>query len=539
MLLRNISIGSRTTLSFGFFFIVLLAVGLFSWRQLASIQHDADQMENNWLASIAALGDATEDIYGVRVNALRVMTADTQAKRAEYQGILNTHKKEFDQDISTYEALISTPEEQRLFDIFAKAKNTYFAAETRAVGNVVQGNPPVAEDVDVMNKSASEMVEHLRVLKKLNREGAHLAGQTAHASYINSLWMLAMTIASMAVLIIIASIIITRSIQNPIAQALSLAQRIADGQLNNTVEIEGKDEAAQLLVALKAMQDSLRNIVTKIQSSSGDLSQRAEQISVATNQSLIGLEKQNDQIQLAATAVNELTAAIEDVANNAASTSDASSESARAVNQGKQLVSKTMEEIRKLVSDIDDTSDNLGHLSEKAMNISKVLDVIRAVSEQTNLLALNAAIEAARAGEQGRGFAVVADEVRSLAQRTQESAREIELMVSEVQQGASSAVTSMANSTRRATTTLQSSEEADMALASIMESVNLINERNLLIASAAEEQATVAKEVDVNLVTISDIAKETEFAGKETGEAVTTLVSLAQSLSVEVASFKL
>ncbi|WP_372241933.1 methyl-accepting chemotaxis protein [Pseudomonas sp. C2B4] len=239
------------------------------------------------------------------------------------------------------------------------------------------------------------------------------------------------------------------------------------------------------------------------------------------------MQRQNNEIEQAATAVNEMTAAVEEVARNAASASESAQMSERSTRTGSDRVAETVKAIQNLTSTVVKTSDEVEGLASKAQNISKVLDVIRAIAEQTNLLALNAAIEAARAGDQGRGFAVVADEVRALAHRTQESTKEIESMIAGIQSGAEQAVLAMSHSCANAQDTLGIAQEAGAALADIAKSITEINERNFLIATASEEQAQVARSVDTNLVSIRDLSIQTSSGASQTATASNELSKLA------------
>ncbi|WP_420902096.1 methyl-accepting chemotaxis protein [Pseudomonas chlororaphis] len=240
---------------------------------------------------------------------------------------------------------------------------------------------------------------------------------------------------------------------------------------------------------------------------------------------------------MAATAVNEMTSAVEEVARNASSTSDASSASEQAAKQGRERVLDTVQAIRMMGAEVENTSALVSGLAKKALDISKVLDVIRGIAEQTNLLALNAAIEAARAGDLGRGFAVVADEVRALAHRTQESTQEIELMIINIQGGTGEAVDAMSNTSIRARDMQDIAEAAGVALNEIAERVGQINERTLVIASASEEQAQVAREVDRNLVNIRDISLQTSDGASQTAAASHELSQLANDLNGMVTRF--
>ncbi|WP_420793055.1 methyl-accepting chemotaxis protein [Pseudomonas graminis] len=286
------------------------------------------------------------------------------------------------------------------------------------------------------------------------------------------------------------------------------------------------------------MQSKLRDTLQRISGSATQLASAAEELNAVTDESARGLSQQNNEIEQAATAVNQMTSAVEEVARNAVSTSEASKNATTSASDGRDLVQETVGAIERMSADVQSTSTLIGNLADESRDIGKVLDVIRGLADQTNLLALNAAIEAARAGEAGRGFAVVADEVRALAHRTQQSTSEIERMIGSIQGGTEQAVNSMRSSTERAESTLNIAKGAGLALDTINSAVVEINERNLVIASAAEEQAQVAREVDRNLVNIRDLSTQSATGANQTSAASNELSRLAVDLNGMVARFK-
>ncbi|WP_372237895.1 methyl-accepting chemotaxis protein [Pseudomonas sp. LP_7_YM] len=250
-------------------------------------------------------------------------------------------------------------------------------------------------------------------------------------------------------------------------------------------------------------------------------------------------DRQNGQIDQAATAVTQMSAAVEEVARNATSTSESARQSSEAAKAGNGKVTLTLTAMKQLTAQVQSTSEQVQNVANQAQDIAEVVSVIRAIAEQTNLLALNAAIEAARAGEQGRGFAVVADEVRALAHRTQESTKKIEQMIAAIQSGTQGAVDSMQLSSVQAHDTYEIAQEAGQALEEIMNAVRLIEERNLQIATASEEQAYVAREVDRNLVSIRDLSGETEQGTRQILHASQQMSGLAVNLEGMVKKFRL
>ncbi|WP_431607606.1 methyl-accepting chemotaxis protein [Pseudomonas rhodesiae] len=287
------------------------------------------------------------------------------------------------------------------------------------------------------------------------------------------------------------------------------------------------------------MQTKLRDTLQRIAGSASQLASAAEELNAVTDESARGLTRQNNEIEQAATAVNEMTSAVEEVARNAVSTSEASRNATASAGDGRDLVQETVSAIERMSGDVQATATLIGDLATESRDIGKVLDVIRGLADQTNLLALNAAIEAARAGEAGRGFAVVADEVRALAHRTQQSTSEIERMIGSIQAGTEHAVDSMRNSTERAESTLNIAKGAGLSLETINSAVVEINERNLVIASAAEEQAQVAREVDRNLVNIRDLSVQSATGASQTSAASGELSRLAVDLNGMVGRFRL
>ncbi|WP_371924122.1 methyl-accepting chemotaxis protein [Pseudomonas sp. R9.37] len=285
------------------------------------------------------------------------------------------------------------------------------------------------------------------------------------------------------------------------------------------------------------MQSDLRETIHQITDSSNQLASAAEELSAVTEESTRALHEQNGEIEQAATAVNQMTAAVDEVARNAISTADASRDGDAMAGNGRGHVMDTVESIALLAEEVTSATEEIQSLADSVQHITKVLDVIRAIAEQTNLLALNAAIEAARAGEAGRGFAVVADEVRALAHRTQQSTQEIEQMVSGVQKGSAQAVSVMHSSNERARSTLTVAHCAGESLERITHAITRITEGNLIIASASEEQAQVAREVDRNLTNIRDLSAQTAAGANQTTAASQELSRLAVDLNTMIAKF--
>ncbi|MFJ4443461.1 methyl-accepting chemotaxis protein [Pseudomonas sp. NPDC089422] len=287
------------------------------------------------------------------------------------------------------------------------------------------------------------------------------------------------------------------------------------------------------------MQSSLQQTLRQIDGSSTQLAAAAEELTAVTEEGRRDNQLQHAEIEQAATAVTQMTSATEEVAHNAAQASQLTRDARETALAGKHKMDDALLSLNELIREVLASADQVQGLSEAAQGIGRVLDVIRTIAEQTNLLALNAAIEAARAGEAGRGFAVVADEVRGLAHRTAQSTREIESMITAMQQETSIAVHTMHASTSRTQETLALAEAASMALQTLLSSSERINERNQVISSAAAEQTEVARSTDRNLLAIQELSVQTSAGALQTCAASQSLARLALELSDLVRQFRM
>jgi methyl-accepting chemotaxis protein len=313
---------------------------------------------------------------------------------------------------------------------------------------------------------------------------------------------------------------------------------LSQGDLTHKVSITGKDEFAWMCWEYSQGRKGFMSLVKEILGSAGQLAAAAEELSAITEQSNNGVMRQQSEIGQVATAMNEMSATVSEVSKNAGSAAQAAQEADDRAKDGWSVVNTTVQTINNLASEVERTSDVIENLKGDSISIGTVLDVIRDIAEQTNLLALNAAIEAARAGEQGRGFAVVADEVRTLASRTQQSTREINDMIERLQNGANQAVSVMEMGRAKAEESVEQAAKAGEALQSITGVVDNIKSMNMQIASAAEEQSSTAEEINRNIVNISEVAQETAGGSQQTASASDELARLASDLQSQVGKFK-
>ena len=539
MSLRNLNIAPRAFLGFAFIALLVIVLGVFAVNRMTIIRQASVDMEATQLPSIGFLGNVTENVLRLRILSFRVLVNRDPAALQEAQTRIGVLVDKVRSAQASYAALPANPEEAALYKTFATTLDNYMQAQSQMLELSRQNK--LDEMRTLINtrikEGTDQMGEQLNKLVALNAADAKAASAKAGEHYSEA-YIGIVTVAVMASLLtVLLAWLLTRSILTPLNRAVLAAETIAGGNLSKVIEVDGNDEPARLLGALSAMQTNLRKTIEQIAGSATQLGAATEELSTVTQEASRGLQQQNNEIEQAATAVNEMTAAVEEVARNAVSTSEASNQSTQAARQGRDRVVETVDAIQTMTHDVQNTALMIEGLAAQGRDIGKVLDVIRAIAEQTNLLALNAAIEAARAGEAGRGFAVVADEVRALAHRTAQSTQEIEKMVAGIQNGTGEAVSSMQQSNQRTQSTLEMARAAGIALEQITQSIQLINERNLVIASASEEQAQVSREVDRNLVNIRDLATQSAAGANQTSAATHELSRLAVDLNAMVARF--
>lgn len=542
-MLKHISVKTGILLILAIFSVALSSLSLFSWSGARS----SDQGMRDLYAMAVLQVNPLSDTYGMMMRSRIALAAgfvELQAGEKDKAEVSATRSKKFLSE--------AHPRFQQFVDAGTKGKQKeqvqklqqlfihYDAAVNESIQALADGS---TEHYIAANLKARDANALFQEAIQTFMQGA----EQANSSYMEMAGSRYLMASGLTFFFILLTLTLVAGgwwfMQKVLLQPLQLAGQhfecMASGDLTRQIRVDNNNELGRLFAGLEHLQQSQKQTISQISGTADQLASAAEELNVVTVQSSSGLAMQNAELQQAATAVNELTVAIEDVAQNAVSTSDASMASNKLALQSRTEMQRTIDETRLMAEEMQQSTQLVQQLSTQAKDIGQVLDVIRAVAEQTNLLALNAAIEAARAGDAGRGFAVVADEVRALAYRTQNSTREIEQMIMQIQQGTVQAVQAMHASSQRANVTLALSSKAGEALEQIVNSISHINDRNLLIATASEQQAHVAREVDRSLVTIRDLSLQTEEGAEQTTMASRDLSGMAAQLIQMVQKFKL
>jgi len=421
-----------------------------------------------------------------------------------------------------------------------ETEHTDFEQHAHQVFNLLkQGNVHEAEVLAVKVEHEEDQLnaelESLLLEVELFTADAALRAEEHEHSAIKMLSLLALGSLLFGGII---SGLVARNIIRRLEETANSMARIASGDLSQSVMVHGKDEFGKLQQPMQAMQSRFLEMISKIGATASQLSTTVEEVSTVMQQTSSNIQQQQVETEQVSTAMNEMSIAIKEVSNSVAGTSNAANGANVETDKGQKIVQDAVDGIQQLAIQIDSTADIIGKVEQDSENINTVLDVIKGIADQTNLLALNAAIEAARAGEQGRGFAVVADEVRTLAGRTQESTAEINHIIDQLQLGARKAVQAMTQSREQSNTVVEKAKLAGSSLNTIATSVAQIDDMSTQIATAAEEQNAVAESMNNNIKQIRDMAVDNSASVHQTTQTGGNLARLAAELQGLIDEFR-
>lgn len=538
-MIKNLTVANRMALGFGFAFLILLTISLVTINKLSFLRDTTVKIvKKDWpkVVLIAEINNL------VKENGMHSFELIHNNNSEETRKKIAANKAKITADIEQLEEKLYLPEGKALLQKIKESRAAYVAAFEKVPALLRNNDAEAARQVMLIEVVPKQTTLNQSITDLMSFQGNIIEkdGNAAELVFTSTLSILISLVVASAVLMVIKSYLIIYSVVTPLGgepkDVADIAKSIAEGDFTTAIKLR-KNDNNSLLANMQKMQSSLRETIAHIATSSSQLKNASVELNTVTEDSTRRLQEQNLQLEQASSAINQMTFAVDDVARNAASTSTASAEADHSAKHGHKQVQNTIDSISSLSREITEASDGIAILAEQVKGITKVLDVIRAVSEQTNLLALNAAIEAARAGEAGRGFAVVADEVRSLAHRTQQSTLEIEEIIDAIRSCSEQAVDAMTVSKERAQSTLSLANFTGDALNEISQAITQINDRNVLIASSSEEQAHATREVDRNIIMIRDLSIESATSVNQTNVGSQELARLANQLNGLIARF--
>ncbi|MFM1712325.1 methyl-accepting chemotaxis protein [Aeromonas salmonicida] len=543
---RNMSIGQKLSSGFAVLALLVFVLAGFGISRLSYLNNNTQLIADNLVPSIRYASQMHVALLDARRAQLAMVIARTNNDSADItrrNDSVTEAKGRFAKAVADYGRLeFNATDEEQAYRALQSAGEAYFSAHDQLYQAVMQNDSARIGDYrDGLTRTTLEQATKLTMTLREINDRIGLAMEKNSDQAYESAKQLSVAIGLVTLIfVVLVAWYLTQQIKQPVNKLLELVGKVAAGDLAANLDLKwfNNDELGKLAKGFGEMQRNLRNLVSEVSGSVVQLSSAAEEISAVARQSASNMNNQQHELNQLATAMNEMQATVQEVSRNTSDAASAATQVSSSAELGANTVNDSIKRIEQVAGAIESTAVVIRQLGDDSRNIGMVLEVIRGIAEQTNLLALNAAIEAARAGEQGRGFAVVADEVRTLAKRTQDSTSQINTIIAELQQRAEQAGTTMQQSQEMMNSTVSTAREAGLSISEISNSVESISHMNIQIATATEEQGAVSEELNRNVVNISHASEEVAAGATQMAQACNDLNHLANQLQEMVRRFR-
>jgi len=545
----KLTVGKKLALGFGVVLVLMIASTTIVYLKARHVNEIRLIITTMRVPSVIALEDLQRDLNQAGSKARQaVLSANNKEHFDKAKSLFDDQSQLIEKDFARLDELSPhwtvqanrdrlTALKSRVHDFIALEQNGMAMATKGQPASIVQAGDFLNEKALALNagiqQTLSELAQSHQEHMKSDQEQANSEGETM----LRVMWI--STLAAFAIGIFVAALL-GRKISGATAAALERAEAIAEGDLTGMELVAtSQDELGELTLAINKMQASLREVVDSILTSTEHLASASEEISASATEQSAGMESQKDQTHQVATAMQEMSSTVVQISDNSTKAADAAQKASKTAREGGKIVEETLRKMREIAASVGETAKQVNGLGARSDQIGQIIGVIDDIADQTNLLALNAAIEAARAGEQGRGFAVVADEVRKLAERTSKATKEIAQMIQSIQEETKSAVVAMESGTKQVEAGVDMTTQAGSSLHGIIQSAEQVGEMVTHIATAATEQSSATEEVNTNIEQIAKITAETSEGAQQSAKACHDLSSLALDLQNIVSKFKI
>lgn len=540
-MLNNMKIGVRLGVSFGLVILLMLVIIFASIYGFSKIGGYINEIVTDHFPRVKMAGDTLDKINIVARSSFGVLLTDNKPDSDKELERIAMAMQAIDENISKLNRDIGSAEGREIYADFIKAKQEYDPAISKFVSLLKEGNKEEAKRLRLVDIRKMQRQRYMPSIEKIIQYEDKLtkeAGQNAEKAKSKALTTAAVIAFVAVIMAFILGVLITRSIAGPLKMAADATARVATGDLTAKVATKGKDEIGSLMRSMQGMIENLKTMIITIKTSSQSVALASEQLSTNSGHMSEGLAEQSGRASLIATSSEEMSQTVVDIAKNASVISGSADETLIAAHEGEGVVSKTIAEVQDVAKTVSELSAIMVSLGNRSKQIGEIVGVIKDIADQTNLLALNAAIEAARAGEQGRGFAVVADEVRKLADRTGKATSEISVMIEAIRSEVDQALSSMEQASDKVKTGVDEASQAGVALNTIVGGIDGLKTMIHQIASATEEMSTVSETISKDIETIADVSKKTLANSGQIAESAADLARLSSKLEKVVEQFR-